>query len=473
MKSIAVISVFSIIAAALIFAHPAYAHNFGSDESAIWLSKVQNLKAEMSALKMDLSDSKAVAWHVDKLGEYWNANDTKEMGERNQLLAKEIPDTINAITTAAQGPSPNAVDIQQNINKLDGYLDESISARLDKTKLQNATVQGLAVTGMISETLEDYGDAIGTSVDLNNMSYIMNKMSGMSGMSGSGGSSSGTSGMSGMSSSGTGTTGSTVTMTKGAGANQNCVSAKNCFDPSTLTVSVGATVEWKNDDQVSHTVTSGSPSDNTTGTIFDSSLVGPGKDFKFTFDKAGTYDYFCQVHPWMTGQVIVKSSGGMSGNMGTSYSSQNGANIHYVMDMQSGSGSMGTSDTASGTAVPIVNTAAYHSAQMLSTAAKTYYEQSVMPLAPSDHSSEAKTADQYFGKLVDAINNKADVDTVMTIVHLHLHTSLIPAFGLPVMEMSSNTGSAVPEFPMPVVLTTISLLGVVMVTMFRKKLSLN
>lgn len=96
-----------------------------------------------------------------------------------------------------------------------------------------------------------------------------------------------------------------VTIIKGAGSGQDCVSAKNCFDPSVLNASPGTTVEWKNADQVSHTVTSGNPSDNQTGTVFDSGLIAPGKDFTFTFKNAGTYNYFCQVHPWMMGEVIV------------------------------------------------------------------------------------------------------------------------------------------------------------------------
>ncbi|MDE1844549.1 MAG: hypothetical protein KGI10_04380, partial [Thaumarchaeota archaeon] len=41
------------------------------------------------------------------------------------------------------------------------------------------------------------------------------------------------------------------------------------------------------------------------GSLFDSGLIKKGADFKFTFANAGTYDYFCTVHPWMTGQVIV------------------------------------------------------------------------------------------------------------------------------------------------------------------------
>ena len=100
----------------------------------------------------------------------------------------------------------------------------------------------------------------------------------------------------------------TVNISAGAGSGPNCSQSNNCFSPDTVTVAPGTTVEWQNNDKVSHTVTSGSPSDNQTGTIFDSSLIAAGKDFTFTFNNPGTYNYFCQVHPWMTGQVIVSAS---------------------------------------------------------------------------------------------------------------------------------------------------------------------
>ncbi len=102
-----------------------------------------------------------------------------------------------------------------------------------------------------------------------------------------------------------------VDIAKGAGgsANADCVAAKNCFAPNPVTVAPGTEVEWKNTDTVGHTVTSGQPSDNTTGTVFDSNgLIKPGAEFKFTFQNEGTYNYFCQVHPWMVGQVVVSAS---------------------------------------------------------------------------------------------------------------------------------------------------------------------
>ncbi|MDE1845445.1 MAG: cupredoxin domain-containing protein, partial [Thaumarchaeota archaeon] len=91
----------------------------------------------------------------------------------------------------------------------------------------------------------------------------------------------------------------------GSSANAACVTTNNCFSPNPITVAPGTEVEWKNGDTVSHTVTSGKVTDDNAGSLFDSGLIKKGADFKFTFANAGTYDYFCTVHPWMTGQVIV------------------------------------------------------------------------------------------------------------------------------------------------------------------------
>src|SRR3972149_5729605 len=63
-------------------------------------------------------------------------------------------------------------------------------------------------------------------------------------------------------------------------------------------------VRWENADTAAHTVTSGTPEDGPDG-IFDSSLFAPGKDFQYQFTIGGNYEYFCLVHPWMTGVVIV------------------------------------------------------------------------------------------------------------------------------------------------------------------------
>lgn len=87
-------------------------------------------------------------------------------------------------------------------------------------------------------------------------------------------------------------------------ASPGCESTNECFIPYEVSVGVGDTVTWSNDDVVSHTVTSGLLPHGHDG-IFDSGLFMAGTAFEFTFEEAGHYDYFCLVHPWMAGKVIV------------------------------------------------------------------------------------------------------------------------------------------------------------------------
>ena len=81
--------------------------------------------------------------------------------------------------------------------------------------------------------------------------------------------------------------------------------ADGCFIPSTVTIPMGGTVTWENNDTAAHTSTAGSATEGPSG-VFDSSLIMAGSSFSHTFDEAGTFDYFCMVHPWMAGTVIVE-----------------------------------------------------------------------------------------------------------------------------------------------------------------------
>jgi plastocyanin len=80
------------------------------------------------------------------------------------------------------------------------------------------------------------------------------------------------------------------------------VSVENyAFEPKELVVTAGATVTWVNADDVPHTVTS-----TASPPLFDSKTLDAGGTFSFEFKAAGTYEYFCKLHPYMTGKVVVK-----------------------------------------------------------------------------------------------------------------------------------------------------------------------
>ncbi len=87
-----------------------------------------------------------------------------------------------------------------------------------------------------------------------------------------------------------------------------CDETNECYIPYEVTVDVGGEVTWSNVDSAAHTVTAGSAVDGPSG-VFDSSLFMAGTTFSHKFQEAGTFPYFCMVHPWMEGMIMVKEAG--------------------------------------------------------------------------------------------------------------------------------------------------------------------
>ena len=77
------------------------------------------------------------------------------------------------------------------------------------------------------------------------------------------------------------------------------------YVPPEITVSSSTTVTWTNEDSIIHTVTEGSPQSTGSTPAFDFSIIAPNQTWDNTFDTAGEFDYYCTLHPFMTGKVIV------------------------------------------------------------------------------------------------------------------------------------------------------------------------
>ena len=77
------------------------------------------------------------------------------------------------------------------------------------------------------------------------------------------------------------------------------------YDPENIDIEVGTTVVWENVDNTMHTATSGNPNEGFDG-VFDSDIMSAGDLYEFTFSEAGSYEYYCILHPWMVGTVNVE-----------------------------------------------------------------------------------------------------------------------------------------------------------------------
>ena len=103
---------------------------------------------------------------------------------------------------------------------------------------------------------------------------------------------------------------------KGSGGDSTVISLKSLmFMPETLTVKVGTKVTWRNDEPITHTVTSGAVTgvDKASGLrtgqkpdgLFNKRLKGNGDSLSYTFTKPGTYSYYCDIHFGMNAKIVV------------------------------------------------------------------------------------------------------------------------------------------------------------------------
>ncbi|MEK0318051.1 MAG: plastocyanin/azurin family copper-binding protein [Nitrosopumilus sp.] len=83
-----------------------------------------------------------------------------------------------------------------------------------------------------------------------------------------------------------------------------CDETNTCYIPSKISIRQGESVTWLNEDAAFHSVTSGTY-ENPNG-MFDSGYLDPNESFSVKFEESGTFDYFCTLHPWMKGKVIVE-----------------------------------------------------------------------------------------------------------------------------------------------------------------------
>jgi plastocyanin len=207
---------------------------------------------------------------------------------------KSFAGTVNGIDVSKNlmldnsNPNRDVIHVMISKNDLVGIADQVNKNAQASNGLMKFTLQ--PAKGPMSSM----SSMSGSNSSMSSMSGSNSSMSSMSSMSGSNSS---------MSPAGTaGTNATSVSIVKGA----SNPSTQKPYNPSPLNVAVGRTVLWINNDNAAHTVTEGNPSGNTPSNGFDSGILNPGQTFKHAFDKPGTVDYYCTLHPFMLGQVMVK-----------------------------------------------------------------------------------------------------------------------------------------------------------------------
>jgi len=192
MKKIFAILLAIITFGGMMVAHPAFAHNFVQNSDADLIAKIQEFKVESKLIANNVSNNTLAQWHVSKSQSYWGSNEVGVLSQKDSSLANQISTSIDDLYSYAGKQNADPTTANQKADAVNQLLDQAESEQVSNSSQDNATIQALATVGVINEVLKDYGDAIGSTVDLtnmNNMNMSMgnssgNSMQGMSGMSG-------------------------------------------------------------------------------------------------------------------------------------------------------------------------------------------------------------------------------------------------------------------------------------------------
>jgi hypothetical protein len=141
----------------------AFAHTFSGDESATFLALLEMIKTEAHLAQQNLATNVTLAHeHAEATTEHLDANQTKEISERNKRVFNEFNDSLTALKNAFNSTSPpTASDIKDKVSNVDAILGEVLSVRIDKNQLNNVTVKASTINDLVGETLEHYGEAVG------------------------------------------------------------------------------------------------------------------------------------------------------------------------------------------------------------------------------------------------------------------------------------------------------------------------
>ncbi|MDQ4012386.1 MAG: hypothetical protein M3146_01515 [Thermoproteota archaeon] len=151
----------------------AYGHTFSPNESASFLSFVDQLQVESELVQTNLAnDSTSLAQeHAKKAGSLLTLNITTEIAEENQRVANELTRAINDLQDISLSPQ-QVGSINQLVSNIDSILGEAESTRIEQEDLENATIQALAFADLVNSILENYGNAYAVDFDMTNMTNM-------------------------------------------------------------------------------------------------------------------------------------------------------------------------------------------------------------------------------------------------------------------------------------------------------------
>ena len=161
---------------------PAYAHTFSTSESADFLSLVEQIRAEMALVSMNLENNNVTLaqTHAEKASSLLNNSTLDEIREVNNRIAdsletglEQLEGNVTSLTSTPQGqiPQDRIQSVNETVMTLNDLLAEAVTVRIESEQQNNATTWAMVLADLVNTVLSDYGNATG-SFDLTDMSNI-------------------------------------------------------------------------------------------------------------------------------------------------------------------------------------------------------------------------------------------------------------------------------------------------------------
>ncbi|HEX6068089.1 MAG TPA: hypothetical protein VFZ05_04735 [Nitrososphaera sp.] len=157
-------------------ANRAYAHTFQGGESAEFLTTIQVIDVQASLAVENASDPEVAAEHIEHAAEELDEDTLDEIAERNERIATDLPASLEDLQAAIQAGD---TDLDARLTTLTNLLGEAVSVRIESDQLSNSTVQAVVVSNLVNEALVHYGEAIGSEMNMTDMSSMNTTDSGM------------------------------------------------------------------------------------------------------------------------------------------------------------------------------------------------------------------------------------------------------------------------------------------------------
>jgi hypothetical protein len=149
-----------------------YGHTFTPNESASFLSLVNQLRVESELVQLSLRNDNVslTREHANKAAALLTSNVTKEIAEQNQRVADDLSMAINDLQNISSTEQKKSVD--QLVSNIDAILGEAVTTRIEQEQRTNSTIQALAFASLVNNILTEYGNAYALEYDMANMSNM-------------------------------------------------------------------------------------------------------------------------------------------------------------------------------------------------------------------------------------------------------------------------------------------------------------